>query len=458
LIGSFLGPLKNALKTRVDRQSRILGKNASWVFVANAVAVLSLFLQSVVLGRFLGPEIFGIYIMVTAVVETLQEVLNPNADVAVVRYVSEFRAHNQLDLIVAFLKLALIIVMAGGLLAMIIVGLLALTASSYILRNSELLPYVLLFAACRSVTLFDNVSMSLLRTFGRFRFNSIIRIVLSTVDLTVIVAVTMFFRPSVAHVLVAVSLTFLLGGCVRNGAAMIESRKFLWPHRSARVALLRSRLKEVVGFVVSNSLSRTIKTTTNRLDFVLLGTISGSASAVGIYAIAKKLANSIALVADPLLVSVYPQVAGLVTDGSWNELKTMLRRTTNGLLLLAVPLWIGVALTGRRLISALYGVEYVEAFGPLLILSASLFLAYCVFWAVPLLLSLGQPTARLRIDILGALLWLAVLVALVPGLEAVGSAIAYGCSVLLIHILYVWKGSRILKLASPTKPVSYEPV
>ncbi len=450
--------LKSIIKARLDLQSRILARNASWMFIANSVSVLSLFVQSVLLGRFLGPEFFGVYVLVTAVVETIQEALNPNADSAVVKYAAEFRGRGQPDHIVAFLKLSFLIVSAGALLAILVVGILAFAAGQYFFQTTGLAIYALLFAACRSITLFDGVSMSLLKVFDRFRFNSILRIVLVTFDMIVVVLLVSFFQPTVEAVLVAMSASLLLSGCVRNIAAVVELRHFLWPYRTGSLRLLKGRSNEIRSFIVSNSLSKTLKTGVTKLDFVLLGTISGSPSAVGVYAIAKKLASSIAVVADPLLTSVYPQLASLVAKGAQTEVRTMLKKTSMGIVMTAVPLWLSLMIFGKTFLIAVYGEAYVAAYWPVLILSVSLFSAYSVFWAVPLLLSLGQASARLRIDFVSALVWIGLILLFVPQLGAVGSAIAYGFSVVLMHSFYVWRGLKTLatNIIPIEKPVSYE--
>ena len=452
--------LKSFLKARLDIQSQILAKNASWMFVANSASVFSLFIQSIILGRFLGPELFGVYVLVTAVVETVQEALNPNADSAVVKYAAEFRASERFELIVGFIKLAFLIMLAGASLSVLVIAILSYVAGEYFFQTQGLAPYALLFAAGRSLTMFDNIGMGLLRVFDRFRFNSILRIILVTLDLIVVLVVALASNARVEVVLVAMTATLVVGSCVRNLAAIIELRKYLWPYRGARLQLLKDRTREIRNFMVSNSLSKTLKTGMNRLDFVLLGTISGTPSAVGVYAIAKKLASSIAVVADPLIVSVYPQLSALVARRAQAEIKGMLRKASTGIAIVAVPLWLALVALGKPFIGLAYGDPFVPAYWPVLILSASLFSAYSVFWAVPLLLSLGRASTRFRIDLVSTVMWLGLILALVPSFGAVGSAVAYGVCVSLMHALYVTRGLKTLALnvVPAEKPVSHEPV
>ncbi len=86
-----LTSLKQNVIKHLDRQLKILLKNSSWVFVANFVAVCALFLQSVLLARFLGPKIYGVYVLIEAILATIEQTLNLNVGTAIIRFVTEYK-------------------------------------------------------------------------------------------------------------------------------------------------------------------------------------------------------------------------------------------------------------------------------------------------------------------------------------------------------------------------------
>lgn len=427
-----------------DAQLKLLLKNSSWVFAANAYFVASVFAQSVILGRSMGADLYGTYLLIVAFVETIQEFLNPNIDVALVKFVSEYKAHREEQKIVAFAKASYWMAGGFGLSGTILLAVLLAFPLEVWSGREDLKLYILAFAFSRGLLLLDNISMGLLRVHGRFRLNSIIRVILATLELLA-VSVVAYMSPSKLTSLFAVlTVCNCLGTAVRNGAALLECRSVFKAAPNVGISLLKPYWPEIRGFVLSTSASRTIKVLVTRGELLLLGAVS-SAQEVAFYAVAKKLAYSIWLFADPLLVAIYPQLASLVSERRFSEVKTMLMRAS---LMIGMPLlviWLSVSAFHDGIIGTLYGNDYRKAGNCLVILFMAATISATLFWLGPLLLSMGKAVLRFQVDLLAFALGVIVGLLLAPPFGAVGMAIALLSVYLIGHSTFLYVSVRELR-------------
>ncbi len=427
-----------------DAQLKLLLKNSSWVFAANAYYVACVFAQSVILGRSMGAELYGTYVLIVAFVETIQEFLNPNIDVALVKFVSEYKTHGQEQKIAAFAKASYWTAGGFGLGGTILLTLLLAFPLEVWSGHKDLRLYILAFAFSRSLLFFDNISMSLLRVHGRFRFNSVIRVILATLDLLAVSVVAYMSPSKLTSVFAVLTVCNCLGAVVRNGAALLECRSIFKAAPNVGISLLKPYWPEIRGFVLSNSASRTIKVLATRGELLLLGAVS-SAQEVAYYAVAKKLAYSIWLFADPLLVAIYPQLASLVSERRFSEVKAMLKRAS---LMIGMPLlviWLGLSALHDVIIGTLYGNDYLKAGSCLVVLLMAATISATLFWLGPLLLSMGKAILRFQVDLVAFVLGVIVGFLLAPSFGAVGMAIALLSVYLFGHSTFLYVSIRELR-------------
>ena len=323
----------------IDRESKILIKNSAWLFPAKIISVGSTFLESIILARFLGPATFGVYILMLTFVDTIQEFINFNTDSAVVKYASEFKVKEEYFHLVAFLKMMFFITFISILLSMIIIGIYLNLTNGHLLIKSDLgLSFIIIFALARGLLLLDNINMALLRVFENFRLVSIIQIILSCGQLLIVGLSAYLSRGKFTTILVAVITSNILSAFIKQISVVYVFWGSLQNYRSASIELLKGRRKEIFKFIISNSLSRTVKIIHTRADVLILGSFASTA-AVGLYSVAKKLVSLIPLVTDPISLAIYPQISALVSKGDLSSLRTLLRNITT---LLSIPVVIFV--------------------------------------------------------------------------------------------------------------------
>ena len=392
----WLRALYGHLKQRLDKQLKVLIKNSSWVFLANAFKTVLSFVKSILIARGLGADLYGNYVVIIAFVMTVQEFFNLNIGTAIIKFGAEFRSEERLDKLVALTKASLLFCVAtGGLSVLTVTGLVWFVYDTFV-SVPGMHGYILAYAVAAGMSLPTSVSSALLRLFYKFRLNALVQMSVALIDILAVFLVLALFPKQLGPFIIAMIIVKFLEGSVINTAAAWELLPSFKKHFGTRISLIREDLKPIRKFVLSNSGSRTLKTLMDRGDVLLLGALSSTIQ-VGYYDIAKKLAYTVLRLTDPLANSIYPQMAMLTAEKRVRELKGLMLRLSGGLLVFGLLIYVPVFFGSEWLIVRMYGNEFVEAVAPFLVHLVTAVLSMVFFWSLPMIFSLGKVTERLKI-------------------------------------------------------------
>lgn len=423
MIKKFYIDVKRFILKKLGEQLRILIKNSSWVFIANLISSLCVFLRAIVLGRILGAELYGTFILVVAFVVVVQEFFNLNIGTALIKFGAEYRTSEEKKKLVALIKICFLFAAVFFLLSLIFIVAISHFGYDVFIKKPGLKIYMIFYAVGWGFGFFDYISMSLLRLYYKFKLNSLI-IILTSVSNLLFVGLTAFLFPKQLPILfIVIMVTMVLKSIVVNGMALWELRNDLLPHFKAGLHNIRADLKRITSFIFYNSGSRTVQTLTSQGDFLILGALTGSLQ-VGYYGVAKKLAFSILRLIIPLNFSIYPQLALLISQKRFTELKKMLEKLTK---LLVFPLMLGIVCLiffNKLIIVGLFGPEYGEASKAFFILFISSGLNFLFFWKLPLIQGLEKVDLRLLVNIIALLIGALIAYILAPLYGASGVAVA----------------------------------
>jgi O-antigen/teichoic acid export membrane protein len=431
------------LKERLDGQLNVLIKNSSWVFFANGVRTLLTFVKSIIIARGLGADLYGNYVLVVAFVGTIQEFFNLNIGAAVIKFGADYQGAERLDKLVALVKASLLFGLATLVLSVLAVVGATQVAYDTFLSEPGLELYVILFAITSGMTFFNSISQGLLRLFYRFKTNSLIQMASGFLGLVMMAGALYLYPGELGPFLIAMIIFWLLDGVLINAGALWELRGDLKGHFAAPMSLVRDDLKEIGGFVVSNSGSRTLKTLMDRGDVLILGALA-SEHEVSFYDIAKKLAYTILRFTDPLVSSIYPQIASLAAKQRFKAVRLLLRRVTAGLL---IPSLVAIGLCfflGEWVIVTMYGEEYSDAAQPFLWHLGSATLAAAFFWLLPLMQSLGVIHSRFFISLGAVTIGASLAWPLAQSHGAIGVAVASLAAKLFMTVASLYVSNRKL--------------
>lgn len=428
----------------IDKESKTLFKNSSWVFISNFIGIALAFLRSVAIARGLGAETFGSYTLVVAFVGLIQEFLNLNLGTALIKFGAGYHHEQRIDKLAALVKSFLKICGVTAIVSVAVVVLLSLGFYDKFINKPGLEYFVILYAVASSTKYFNSISNGLLRLYYRFRMNSFIQIVMDIVETALVIAAIFIYRDNLQAFFVTVIVAAFLNGLICNVMAYWELRREFLHHFYSNVHLVNEEIKAIRKFVLGNSLGNSLKSLMSQGDVLLLGAMAGPAQ-VAYYAVAKKLGYAVLVLTDPLMTSIFPQFSKLLASKKFLETKTMLKKITTTALIPAAVFMIPAYFLSGWVITFVFGKEYAEAGLPFFWLLAGAVFGAITFWTLPLVQSLGLVGLRLKIYVLAIVIGTGIAITLIPEWKATGMAVALLCANIIINVLFIIKSFDKMK-------------
>ena len=153
-------------------------------------------------------------------------------------------------------------------------------------------------------------------------------------------------------------------------------------------------LMDMVKFAVSSNLSATAILVFRESEILWVGFFLSS-EAAGYYKAAYAIISLLSVPANPLILTVYPEINRLIVQKAWPRLRDFLRKVTGISFGINSLLAIGLVVFGRWVLW-IYGEQYVVAYPALMALLVGFVFNYTLFWNRPLLLSFGLPQYPLK--------------------------------------------------------------
>lgn len=410
------------LISRFDKQSKILFKNSSWILGSTAFRSLMSFFKSIVVARGLGVEFYGIYILISNFVLTIQDFFDMNIDAGIIRFGAIYRSHNRMDKLISLIKLSLLSILISSVISILLIVVLVNFFYDKYIPHPGLEAFIILFAIADLSSFFDPLGKSLLRLYYKFKINSIIQSLSSLLELIVIAITIFLFKADLKAFFISLIIARVLTAAFYLGGMWWELKDELLPHLNSKIGLIKDQYREIFIFITGNAMTRTLVTIINRGDALLLGTMAGPAS-LAFYNLSKRLANMFMVIADPFAQGIYPQISYLLAEKKFPELKIMLVKLTRSIalpLVLSIPL---IVFFNEWFISLLYGSEYANASKPFVLLYVASILSTVFFWNQSFLLSTGFIKTRFLIIFIAAAIGFSVSYVLIPSYQDVGMAI-----------------------------------
>jgi len=182
--------------------------------------------------------------------------------------------------------------------------------------------------------------------------------------------------------------------------------------------------KELPGawkFAVTVNLASSLTLAWGPIARLIVGGLLGPVSA-GLYRVASSLSDSAQKPAELLTKAYFPEVMrmDLATKQPWKlMLRAMVLASAFGIVAVVI-----ILLAGKLLLLALFGPEFVPAYGVLLVIIAAPLLAMLSFPLPSMLYALDRPDATLKARLVGTMAYFAIVGPLALRFDTVGAAAA----------------------------------
>jgi O-antigen/teichoic acid export membrane protein len=403
-------------------EDELLGRvvrNSAHLFSSNTAGLALSIVQGILAARMLGPAGYGLIAVVMSYTSTINGLLSFRMSELVVRYGGEALERNEKMKAAALLKLSALAEATVSAAAFCVVALTAGAASRFVTKTPGTEWMFAIYAAGLLFSFNAETATGVLQITNQIKVRGTINFIQALCSAAVITAAYIWLRGTSAP---ATTLLLVVLGAYLVGKALLGMGLFVAAWRAANRALgagWRSAkfsglppVRELLGFGVSSNLSATAILAFRESEVLWVGVLLNS-EAAGLYKVAYTIVGLLSIPADPLILSVYPEVNRLVVQRAWGRLKSLLKAVTGLSFLYNAVLAIVFVVLGRWLLS-LFGTEFTVAYPAVLTLLAGLVFNYTLFWNRPLLLSLGLQRYALGAIVLAGFLKLALAIPLVP--------------------------------------------
>jgi O-antigen/teichoic acid export membrane protein len=183
---------------------------------------------------------------------------------------------------------------------------------------------------------------------------------------------------------------------------------------------------ELIRFALSSNISATIIKIFRESELLWVALFLPT-SVVGLYSVAYTIVSFIAIPADPLISTTFPEINRLAVQRAWTQLKDFLRKITALSFAYNLLIGLGFIFFGRWIILIYSGEKFLAAYPALIALTIGIVFNYILFWNRPLLLSLGLPDFPIWVTLIVGLIKVGLAFWLIPkyGIIAAGALLSF---------------------------------
>jgi O-antigen/teichoic acid export membrane protein len=416
---SFSSKISNdPLLNRVIRSSAKL-------FSTNTISLGLSVLQGVMVARLLQPEGLGLLRVVMVFASTVNSLFSFRMSELVVRYGGEYLGHEEKDKMSALVKTAGLVEALVSLLAFLVVMATAGLAQKYFTESTGIAWMFSLYALGLLANFNVETSTGILQVSHKIELQGVFNLVQNIIA-TLIIGAAFLWNGTLALVLGAYLLGKIILGLGMFMAAQIQLHRILgagwWKISLSKLHSVR----ELIRFAVSSNISATIIKIFRESELLWVAFFLPTGM-VGLYSVAYTIVSFVAVPADPLISTTFPEINRLVVQKAWPELRDFLRRITKLSFAYNLVLGAGLVLLGRWVILIYAGGKFLNAYPALVALTFGIIFNYVLFWNRPLLLSLGLPDFPVWVTLIVGLVKVSLAFWLIPkyGILAAGALLSF---------------------------------
>jgi len=411
-------------------------RNSSQLLGGNILEALLGFLAVVLAARGLGPESYGVLVLIQTYIVIVDSTVNFQSWQAVIKYGADALEEESPKSFKRLIKFGTSLDLGTALLGTVVAigGIFALETWMHWLQEYASLLVIYSTFVLSNLT---GTPIAVLRLFDRFDLLAIQKVAAGFVKFCA-VAGAFFVGASLRGYLIAWLVAEVIGHWLLLGMGWREL------YRREYSGVGKTSLREVSttfpglwGYVWSTNFNGTVKMSVRRFDTLIIGGILGPKS-VGLYEVAKKFAKGLGQVTSPLYQAIYPELAKLWSRGDTKEFTRLMTRSSIMAGAGAIIFWFVVVKFGVEILGILFGSNYVNTYEVLVWYILGAVVSVAGFPLMPGMLAMGHPHKSFAIHLGSALLFFGVLPGLLYMYGIVGAGIAY-----LIYYI-VWTISMLL--------------
>jgi O-antigen/teichoic acid export membrane protein len=399
--------------------------NAIIVLTGNMGANIFGLLSIAIFTHALGAEIFGYYVLFLTYIGIIDRIFNFQTWQAFIKYATDFQIRGEEYNLMMLLKYSFLIDFFSLSVAFLVAFIFVDFFMNFFAIPIEYTNLAIMMALSILFKVFE-ISTGIFRLFDEFKIQSKILIYVAVLKLMIFGLIALI-QPTFANFIYAtVFVQFVALVMKLFYSKQILNQNGFKIKDISREVINYKLIKElkIFSFIVYNNFDVAVRMVSRQLDIVILGKLYG-AEVVGIYRIAKEVANIIAKLTDPIYQAIYPEFAKLLSSNKKLEAKKTAKKISLYAGIAGFGFYLLFALLGEFSINLAFGDEFKGAYNIVLVYFIAIFIAIISLPLVPALHAKGLAKEAFWNQLFATIGYVIVLYPLTIYFSATGTAIAY---------------------------------
>jgi len=374
----------------------------------SVVNLALLLVEIVIITRLVPTGVYGSYVLLVATANFLVMATDFGCKLAVTQFISSAGRDRQQAVVGSALLFRAAVMAVASVLILLVRGLL-----SRVDPSSRLEDYVGYVPLMLVTTSFDELLFSMLQGFGSYRPMAVAQIARGILRIALTLVLLVGFNAGIAALVYSWSISF---------AVTIAYQYWAMPIRTIR-GWRWETLAEILRFGFPLQGTRFLAFVTDRLHLVLLGALAG-VDGVAYFAVATKIPDGLQALGDSYFRVYFPTMTSLLAAGRRRAAGLMFERSLRLVSFGSALAAVIAAMFSREIVTLLFSAKYAGSAPVFAVLMIGLHMAVLVNVLGYTLIAAGRPGRALGMDLVQAVVSAAGDLVMIPGLGAVGAALA----------------------------------
>lgn len=383
----------NKNQKKLDKSLKLIVKSSVIVFVGLILAKIFTYLYRIIIARFFGPEVYGVFSLAIMVLGLFVALSSLGLFHGILRYISFYRAKNEKDKIRHIFRFSSFLILISSLFFSIILYFSSRSIAINFFHNSDLIIFLKIFSFLLPFYTFSDVFLSIIRAYEKIGWHSFILNILQNFSKLIILIIFVFFGMKTNSIIFSYSLAIII--------TLIASYlfcKYKLPEIFLKTKLEKKQKNKITKELLSYSwpiiFSTLMVTIFYWTDSFFIGYFK-TAFEVGIYNAAVPIAVLLNFIPNLFIRLFFPLITKEYSKKNIMLIKELSKQVGKWIFLINIPLFIFFFFFSGTVIYFLFGEQYLIAELSLKILSIGILFSSIFALSPQLIYILGKSKVSL---------------------------------------------------------------
>lgn len=431
--------------SHLDQNLKLIVRTSLIVLIGLFLAKLLSYAYRIIMARYFGPEVYGIYSLAIMVMGWFMVISTLGLTQGIIRYISFYRGKNQLEEIRQTVRVTFSFLTWTGLISGAILFFSSSFIANNIFHNADLVIFLKIFSFVIPITILMNACLSILQAFEKISLYSFIFNFLQNFLRVFFILLLIYLGLKTNAILfsyllsIALSLLIAYIFCTRIPGSVFKKTSLSKEKKRIIFQDLFSYSWPLLFFGL-------IESVFYWTDSFMIGYFQ-SATEVGLYNAALPIVMLLTLTSEMFMQLFFPLITKEYSKNNLSLIKQLSQQVEKWILMINLPAFMLLILFPGTFINVLFGSEYLPAATALRFLAVGSLFASLFIICSKLISVRGKSKIILKDIVLIAIINAVLDYFLVKSYGMEGAAIATMISLVLLNILFLLQAHKYMRVS-----------